>query len=114
MQSKSVSISSSSFGLIRITRDDFVFLYRFLCANIREGRCAFLASELCSAIEVQPQAPDINYIKLRVMIKVMQEMNLLSIEQPDGDLFKFSEYKRQGKADLEKSNLLRRLRSQLI
>ncbi len=96
------------------SRDDFVYLYRFLCASIREGKCEYRADELTLTICAQPGAPDINYIKLRVMIKVMQEMNLLSIEEIAEDGFRFSEYKRQGKADLEKSHLLRRLRSQLI
>ncbi len=96
------------------TRDDFATVYRYITGALRENRDSYTARELCAALDRVPRGSSIGYIKLRVIIKVMQEMNLLAIEQLDDERFRFSEYKRQGKADLEKSNLLRKLRAQLI
>lgn len=95
-------------------RDDFALIYRFIISAIREGRPELTVSDITSAISKLNKNSRIGYIKVRVMIKVMQEMNLLSISESSDDLFSFAEYKRQGKVDLEKSNLLRKLRSQLI
>ena len=95
-------------------REDFAILYRFIITALREGKERLYVSDITSAISRLNKTSRIGYIKVRVMIKVMQEMNLLSIAELSDDLFSFAEYKRQGKVDLEKSNLLRKLRSQLI
>ena len=95
-------------------REDFAILYRFIITALREGKERLYVSDITSAISRLNRTSRIGYIKVRVMIKVMQEMNLLSIAELSDDLFSFAEYKRQGKVDLEKSNLLRKLRSQLI
>ncbi len=95
-------------------RDDFANLYRFILASVREGITDFSVNDILTSLIKQNRSCRIGYIKLRIMIKVMQEMNLLSIEELQDGCFRFAEYKRQGKVDLERSNLLRKLRSQLI
>ena len=56
----------------------------------------------------------IDLIKLSIIIKVMQELNIIGIVELGEGIYKFSIQYRSGKAELEKSNLLKRLRAQLI
>ena len=54
----------------------------------------------------------INYIKLKVMIKVFFELNIIGIDEFEDELYRFKIYYSGTKTDLEKSNLLRKLRQQ--
>ena len=47
-----------------------------------------------------------------IIIKVMQELNLMGITEIDDGLYRFSVHYKSSKTELDKSNLLRRLRSQ--
>jgi len=55
----------------------------------------------------------INYIKLKIIIKVFCELNLLGIEDISDEVYRFKVHYTTNKTDLEKSSLLRRIRSQL-
>jgi hypothetical protein len=54
----------------------------------------------------------VNYIKLKIIIRVLQEMNLLGIEEVSDEVYHFKVHFAKNKTDLEKSTLLRRLRTQ--
>jgi hypothetical protein len=55
---------------------------------------------------------DMGYIKLKMIIRIFQELNLLGIEEISEEQYRFCLVFTPGKTDLEKSNILRRLRSQ--
>ena len=55
---------------------------------------------------------EIGYIKLKFIIRVLQEMNLLGIEEVSDEVYSFRFYFSSNKVDLEKSTILRRLRAQ--
>ena len=55
---------------------------------------------------------EIRYTKLKFIIRVLQEMNLLGIEEVSDEVYSFRFYFSSNKVDLEKSNILRRLRVQ--
>ena len=59
-------------------------------------------------------ASTIGYIKLKVIIKVFHELNLLGIEEISDEVYRFHIQYKSSKTDLEKSTRLRRIRSQLI
>ena len=58
-------------------------------------------------------AGHIGYVKLKLIIRILQELNLLGIEEIEEEVYRFHLQFTQTKTDLEKSNLLRRLRSQM-
>ena len=54
----------------------------------------------------------IGYVKLKVIIKVLTELNIVGIEEPTEEVYTFHIRYHAGKTDLERSGLLRRLRAQ--
>ena len=52
-------------------------------------------------------------MKLKLIIRILLELNLLGIEEIGNEVYRFHLNFTSGKTDLEKSNLLRRLRSQM-
>lgn len=89
------------------TRDDFALVYSFVCASVRAGVDSISHRSLLSSLDSK-----INYIKLKIIIRVLQEMNLLGIEEVSEELYHFKVHFTKNKTDLEKSTLLRRLRTQ--
>ena len=93
------------------TRDDFANVYRFLVSSVRMGNDTLSVRDMLYKMSGL-KGNNIDYIKLSIIIKVMQELNILGIIEIGEDVYRFSMQYRSGKAELEKSNLLRRLRSQ--
>ncbi len=94
------------------TRDDFAAVYKYVLASTRAGADTFTHREL--SISVSRSAPNINigYIKLKVIIRVLQELNLMGIDEFEEEKYRFSIHYSQ-KTNLEKSNILRKLKNQL-
>ena len=95
------------------SREDFSHVYRFLVSSVRGGIDTFEHRELCSKLSSYRSRHRINYIKLKIIIKVFIELNLIGIEELSEELYKFKLHYSTSKTELEKSNLLRRLRLQL-
>lgn len=90
------------------TRDDFAAFYLLIKRYVRAG-----VEEMSHrAILTKLSADGIGYVKLKLMIRVCQELNLLGIDEITEDFYHFHLYSFTTKIDLEKSNLLRRLRCQ--
>lgn len=96
------------------SRDDFATVYRIIVSSLRSGVEIMSVRDLIFKLGRTYDKNSFNYVKLKVIIKVMQELNIIGIEEIDEDKYKFIMYYKTGKTDLEKSNLLRRLRSQII
>lgn len=94
-------------------RDDFAAVYRMIVASVRSGDDTLSVRDIIYKLQQsRDQNTPIEYIKVRVIIKVMQELNIIGIEEINPEKFKFRMYSKTTKTELEKSNLLRRLRSQ--
>ncbi len=91
------------------TRDDFATVYKYIVSCVRNGHDTLSHRDICSRLLKH----GIGYIKLKVIIMVFREMNIITIDDIAEDLYRFSVHYSTSKADLDKSNLLRRLRSQL-
>jgi single-stranded-DNA-specific exonuclease len=94
------------------SRDDFAVIYRLLAAAVRSGPLTLTVRDILARVRDGRSGADIGYIKLLVIIKVMQELNIMGIEEISEDTYSFKMNYRTAKAELEKSTLLRRLRSQ--
>lgn len=94
------------------TRDDFATIYRLLLTLQRGGVDTISHREILSKLAASADVGAIGYVKLKVIVKVLMELNIVSIEERD-EVYTFCIRYSSGKTDLEKSTLLRRLRSQL-
>ena len=94
------------------SRDDFAQVYRLVVNCCRADIDTLSVKDIVHKLSHGGEKSGIGYIKLKIIIKVMQELNLLGIEELGDDLYKFHVYYKTGKTELEKSTLLRRLRSQ--
>lgn len=92
-------------------RDDFVSVYQFVRRSIRQGQNIISHEAIRKGI-LAADRRDIGYIKLKFIIRILQEMNLLGIEEVSDEVYSFRFYFSSNKVDLEKSTILRRLRSQ--
>jgi single-stranded-DNA-specific exonuclease len=93
------------------TRDDFAAVYTLVCRQVRAGCDTLSHRALLTKLQGAGRG-DIGYIKLKVIIRVLQELNLMGIEEVSDENYRFSIRFTNKKTDLEKSNWLHRLRAQ--
>lgn len=93
------------------SREDFVAVYRFIAAALHNGVRTFSHREIMTKLSAQRPPVMMGYIKLKVIIKVLIELNIVNIEEQD-EVYTFGIHYTSAKADLEKSGLLKRLRKQ--
>jgi single-stranded-DNA-specific exonuclease len=94
-------------------RDDFACVYRFIQASVRSGIDVLSHKDIISRIRVSDEGSNIGYVKLKVIIMVFTELNIIGIENLPDETYKFKLHYSTTKAKLEKSTLLRRLRAQM-
>ncbi len=95
------------------TRNDLNTLYKTIVTEIRLGHETMgLRSLLLKANELA-EGEVFNYVKLKLSTMILQEMNILGIEETADEIYTFTQYFRNSKTDLEKSAILRGLRSQM-
>lgn len=95
------------------SRDDFAAVYRYIVASIRGGCDTLAHRDISSGLSRGHDAKNIGYVKLKIIIKVFQELNLIGIEEIENEVYRFRVHYSSSKTDLEKSFLLKRIRSQL-
>ena len=93
------------------SRDDFVTVYKYIVSACRAGNCVFSHRELCIKLSQGFDNANIGYIKLKIIIMVLRELNLIGIEETSDEVYKFS-FKYSQKTNLEKSSILKRLKNQ--
>lgn len=104
-------LSSEEISSIIPTRDDFSSVYTLLKREIHSSHTLFSMRALSKL--VNNSGANMRYVKLKYIIRVFQELNILSIDEKDADneVYSFSYVYVKNKADLDKSNVLRKLRS---
>ncbi len=94
------------------TREDFAVVYRFLLANFRAGISRLSHRDIMSGLSASEQRR-IGYVKLKFVIMVMKELNIVALNEPENEVYTYSIHYSSTKTDLDKSNILRKLRSQV-
>ena len=94
-------------------REDFASVYRYILTATRQGDTVLSLRDIISGLKKTHDSRNIGYIKLKIIIKVFTELNILGINETSPEIYCFKVYFSSSKTDLEKSNLLRRIRSQL-
>ena len=95
-------------------RNDFAAVYHLIQNSVRLGTDTLKHRDIIAKFRANPEGRDIGYIKLKIIIMVFKELNLISIEDVAYETYKFKLHYSTTKTKLDKSTLLRRLRSQMI
>ena len=102
--------SVADIGDVIPTRADFVEFYNMIRRDIRFGNDSYSIRALMSKLE-QNDHP-IGYVKLKFLLSVMKELNILSINEIEKEYYIFK-LTNNGKTDLDRSSILKKLKSQL-
>lgn len=94
------------------TREDMAAVYTLLRKEFRMQHTCFPIRRILSMLTVAG-VEGIGYIKLQMILRIMQELQLCDIEEAGEDRYVFSFSFQPAKTSIEKSNILRKLRSQL-
>ena len=91
-------------------RSDFVNFYNLIRREIRFGNDSYSMRALLSKLEQNDNA--VSYIKLKFLLLIMREMNILGIDEIEPEYYVFKLQYNSNKTDLDKSNILKKLRAQ--
>ena len=95
-------------------REDFVTVYKFLQNSLYAGVDTFTHKDLLTKLSnSNSSAGEIGYVKLKFMIMVFKEMNLLQIDEFEDEKYRFKLQYSTAKKNLNKSSILKKLRSQM-
>lgn len=96
------------------TREEFASVYQYLQNSARLGKSTYRISKLLSDMSNTRQGTTLNYVKLKTVIKVFRELNIILIEEIDDCNFSFRFSYTKNKTNLDKSNILRKLKQTYI
>lgn len=94
------------------TRDEFGTVYTLLRRESRAAKDTFSLFGLVRMLK--RQNAEIGYVKLKFIIRIFQELNLVGMDELSEDFYRFSITYTKNKTSLDKSNIYRKLKSQYI
>lgn len=95
-------------------REDFAAVYKFMLGVQRAGQTTLSHRDITSRFSGDGGSQKIGYSKLKIIIMVFKELNLVSIDETSDEVYEFNIHYTSSKTELDKSTILRRLRQQLI
>lgn len=93
-------------------RDDLAEVYRVLRREYRMGHDTLSERTLLSLLYTAAPQRNINYVKLMFVLLIFRELQICNIERIDEQLLSFEIPNGQAKTSIERSSVLRKLRSQ--
>ena len=93
-------------------RQDFARVYQLLRREYRSGTNVLDQKTILKLLETGENTPEINYIKLKYILRIFNEMNVCEVTEPNGDIYQFRVTYNTSKINIEKSSILKKLRSQ--
>ncbi len=92
-------------------REDFALVYSYLRREFRQGNTTFHEHTLLCALEsIAPG--QINYIKLKFILRVLEELQICGVSEPREGFYIFDIYFTPTKTSIDKSGILKKLRGQ--
>ncbi len=92
-------------------REDFAIAYKHLLNSARCNKEEYSYMRLASDLNRYNPANPFTYVKVKIIIKVFTELNVVGIEEIDEYSFKFKLSYSKNKVNLDKSSLLKKLKS---
>ena len=93
------------------TREDFAAVYTALRKEYRAGTSILDVKGMLRLLGGKGEVA-INYIKLKYVLRILNELNICEVEEIDSDLYRFNIYFNASKTNIEKSSILKKLRGQ--
>lgn len=93
-------------------RDDMAVVYTALRKEFRAGHTVFSMRRLLALLQNHGHG-EIGYIKLTFIIRIMQELQICGVFEPCPDTYLFEFQYQTTKTNIEKSSILRKLRTQM-
>jgi single-stranded-DNA-specific exonuclease len=90
-------------------RDDIALVFSTLRKEYRAGHTVFSMRRILAMLSDS----GIHYIKLKFIIRIMQELQVCGVSEPTPDRYLFEFGYRAEKTNIEKSSILRKLKGQL-
>ncbi len=94
------------------TREEIAVVYTMLRREFGQKHTYFPIRRLLGLLEIQ-NCRTIGYLKLEMILRIMQELRICDVSEPTEDCFIFEFYFNPTKTSIEKSCILRKLRTQL-
>ena len=94
------------------SRDEIAVVYKLLRREYRNGHTVFSVRRLLGLLRMVG-AEQIHYIKLKFIIRIMQELLVCGVTETDHDCYVFEFYDSTAKTNIEKSSILHKLKKQL-
>ena len=95
------------------SREDFAAVYKLMLSSLRSGINTLSHREIISRLTNSHGERSIGYIKLKIIVMVLKELNIVTLDEISDEVYKFNIHYTTNKTDLDRSTLLRRLRQQL-
>lgn len=95
------------------TRDDFVTVYSLLRAEYRLGNDMMHEKEIYHKL-VQSKRTEIRLAKLKIILDIMNELNICSIEEVSRGIYQYEIFFNSEKTSIEKSSILKKIRNQCV
>lgn len=98
------------------TREEFGCVYQYLQSSARYGKSSYRYYKLLNDVndynrrKVYDVLPNYTYTKIKTIIKVFRELNVISIDEIDDFSFEFKFFSTKNKTSLDKSNILKKLK----
>ena len=93
-------------------RDDIAAVYKLLRREYRNGHTVFTVRRLLSYLKIHG-IDTVGYIKLKFIIRIMQELLVCGVTESAEDTYVFEFYDSTAKTNIEKSSILHKLKKQL-
>ncbi len=96
------------------SREEFGVVYQFLQNSARLGKSSYRISKLLFDLTSSKPFLSLSYSKLKTIIKIFRELNIILIEEIDECSFSFRFSYNKNKTSLDKSNILKKLKQTYI
>jgi len=93
------------------SRDDFVKVYTVLRREFRNGNTIYDEISLFKVLNSSEET-HISYVKLRYILRILNEMKICNVENLDENIFRFDVPFNSSKTNIEKSSILKKLKGQ--
>ncbi len=95
------------------SREDFAQVYTALRREFRSGVSVLDIRTMQRLLGAEAQCC-INYIKLKFILRILNELKICSVEEIGDDMYRFNIFFNANKTNIEKSSILKKLRGQCI
>ena len=92
-------------------REDFAAVYTVLRREFRCGKDAFSMRDLLALVNASGNR-SINYVRLKYILEIFHELQICGVEEYEADQYRFDIYFNASRTNIEKSSILKKLKSQ--